>query len=183
MKVLYKEKDLFDIIKEYILPCLEENICDLEKYFNRGDMDALRCVDKILNKRIVARPPENCEYITIEGKKVCSKHCKALPFYKHLKKIMGKHERSSDIFIHFRVPKPLSYAIANMFKNQYKHKIKRDYRHGRWKGCCEKQGHNPRWPSGWHTTVRREKKNRIMKEYADHHKIRHCLVAMEQGIL
>ena len=59
MKVLYKEKDLWYVIEDYILPCLNEAICDLEKHFKRGDMDTLRCVDKTLNKRIVARSSEN----------------------------------------------------------------------------------------------------------------------------
>ena len=76
MKVLYKKKDLWCIMEDYIFPCLNETICYLEKHFKRGDMDTLRCVDKTLNKRIMARFPENCEYITIEGKRrwglVCS---------------------------------------------------------------------------------------------------------------
>ena len=52
MKVLYKENDLWCIMKDYIFPCLNESICDLEKHLKHGDMDALRCVDKTLNKKI-----------------------------------------------------------------------------------------------------------------------------------
>ena len=176
MKILYKEKDLFDVIKEYILPCLGENICDLEKYFIRGDIDALRCVDKTLNKRIEKRSLKNCEYIIIGRKKVCSKHCKALPFYKHLKKEMSKYQRNSDQFIHFMVPKPLSYAMANMFKDQYEDRIKRANKNGRLKGCCEKNCYDPRWPQGWHLKINQEKKDRIMKEYADYHQIKHYII-------
>ena len=166
MKVLYKEKDLWYVIEDYILPCLNEAICDLEKHFKRGDMDTLRCVDKTLNKRIVERSSENCEYITIEGKRRCSKHCKALPFYIHLKKRIDQHDRSTDQFIHFHFNKPLSYAIANMFKDQYKDRIKLN-RFGRLKGCCEKNSYDPRWPQGWHLKIDQEKRDRIIKEYEE----------------
>ena len=166
MKSLYKENDLWCIMEDYIFPCLNETICDLEKHLKRGDMDALRCVDKTLNKRIIVRPIFDCRYITIEGKKRCSRHCKALPFYRHLKKIMDKHDRGVDEFIHFRFPKPLSYAIANMFKDQYIYRIKKTL-FGRLKGCCEKNNFDPRWPQGWRLISNQEKKDRIIKECKD----------------
>ena len=179
MKVLYKENDLWCIMEDYIFPCLNETICDLEKHLKHGDMDALRCVDKTLNQRIVSRSPENCEYITIEGKRRCSRHCKALPFYKHLKKRMEDHEKSTDQFIHFHFVKPLSYAISNMFKDQYEDRIKRANKYGRLKGCCEKNCYDPRWPEGWHLIINKKKKDRIMKEYADYHQIKHY-IALEE---
>ena len=160
---LYKKNDLWCIIEEYILPCLEENICDLEKYFIRGDLDALRCIDKTFNKKIKLRPLKECEYINIAKKKVSSKHCKALAFYRHLRNRMVQHERSTDQFIHFHFNKPLSYAISNMFKDQYEDRIKKTS-YGRLKGCCEKSPYDPRWFQGWHLKINQEKRDRIIKE-------------------
>ena len=77
---------------------------------------------------------------------------------------MDEHDRSTDQFIHFHFNKPLSYAIANMFKDQYKDRIKRNP-NGRLKGCCEKNCYDPRWPQGWHLKINQEKRDRIVKEY------------------
>ena len=38
---------------------------------------------------------------------------------------------------------------------------------GRLKGCCAKNGHEPRWPQGWHLKINQEKRDRIIKEYED----------------
>lgn len=164
MKILYKDNDLWDIIKEHILPCLEENLCDLGKHFHRNDMDAMRCIDRTLNKKIISRPLNHCNYIYIAKRNVCRNHCKALPFYKYIRKTMEEHERSADQFIHFNFPKPLCYAIANMFKDQYYENIY-SYSDKRLKGCCEKHSFGQKWPAGWRTKMTKKKKDLIRKEY------------------
>lgn len=138
MKILYKENDLWCILVDYIFPYFNESICDIDKNLRFHNMDALRCIDKKLNKMISLRPVLNCKGVTIRGKKMCSKHSKIFPFYKHLKNRYEKHTRITHAYlrfnIHFR-----RIGLANMFRSQYYDKIhKRNS--GKLSTCCSGKG-------------------------------------------
>ena len=147
MRQLYIDRDLFCIIKEHILPCLEENKCELRKYLWRKDIDAMRCLDKTLNKKIHRRPLNKCKYLELGSKRVCGSHCRALAIYKHLKRRRDEHKGCKDLYIHFKKPEVFGYALANLYKDQYRNTIAT--LRGKLRGCCHSD--SGEWSSGWRT--------------------------------
>tara|TARA_Y100000588_G_scaffold292652_1_gene312085 strand:+ start:153 stop:596 length:444 start_codon:yes stop_codon:yes gene_type:complete len=127
MKQLYEDTDNTPLMKDYLFPYLNEQTCD---YQMRGELEALRCVCKKLNKIISPRVSANCE--KYRGK--CIYHCKAYPFYKHLDNRYRDHMICNDQFIHFR-----KKCIADMFLTRYRVKIER-CRRGKPRTCCGGKG-------------------------------------------
>ena len=130
MKQLYKETDNKFIIQYHILPYLHFKIC---QYHKLGDLNALSCVDKNLNK-IVGNLKYNCKKIKSATKTVCEKHCKALPIYRHIQRVYDSSLYSHSTYIHFNY-----IEVANIFKDLYDTSIARH--RGRLHSCCRGKGY------------------------------------------
>ena len=147
MKQLYEYNDLFDVIKDYILPCLTYSFCKFCK--TPGDLNALACVSKKLKINI---QKNNCKHIKICGKKVCNIHCPALPIYKYINNAFTKHCHTTDTFIHFK-----KKALSNIFMQHYRAYIRR--RCDKLITCCGGKG--------FATRISDKKRQAIVDEYLE----------------
>jgi len=146
MKQLYEYNDLFDVIKDYILPCLTYSFCEFCK--TPADLNALACVSKKLKINIQIT---TCKHIKICGKKVCNIHCRALPIYKYINNVFIKHSKTTDTFIHFK-----KKWASNIFMQHY-HPYIRRRRYGKLVTCCGGKG--------FATHISSEKRQAIVDEY------------------